>query len=214
MLRVKAHRAKSVRRLVFLPQMPIMTCMKFAGKRWLYLAMFVLLCNACGGQLYRVATPPKVAAPALPAEAPDQATALVVAARLLSGDELIEQFEANLLLAGVIVVDFRATNRTNTTQVVNYVLQDASGLAFKPLLPPQTLQRVMRFYGNRLYAKAAYQKTLAQYEAVALSQPLALDPQKERRGFLYFATTADATALRGLRLTAEGVTPPLTINLN
>ena len=177
---------------------------------WLCLTIFALSLGGCGGQLYRVATPPKVAAPALP----EDAQALAVAARVLTGDELLAQFEANLLLAGVVVVDARAANRGNASTTLAMSLRDEAGTVFKPLLPKQALQRVMKFYGNRLYAKAAYQNTLAQYEALAWPPSLNLGPQAERRGFLFFTTTADATTLRGLRLTAEGATPPLVINLN
>ena len=177
---------------------------------WLCLTIFALSLGGCGGQLYRVAAPPKVAAPVLP----EGTEALAVAARMLTGDELLAQFEANLLLAGVVVVDARAANRGNASHTLVLALRDEAGTVFKPLLPKQALQRVMKFYGNRLYAKAAYQNTLAQYEALAWPLTLNLEPQAERRGFLFFATTTDATTLRGLRLTAEGAMPALVINLN
>ena len=177
---------------------------------WLAAMIVVLWLNGCGGQLYRVAAPPKVAAPVLA----DEAKRFAVAARLLTGDELMEQFDANLLLAGVLVVDVRAANRSDAAQSVVFVLRDAAGTPFKPLLPKQALQQVMKFYGNRLYAKAAYQHTLEQYEKLACQFNLTLAAQAEKRGFLYFATTADATTLRGLQLTTEGLAPPLNINLN
>ncbi len=125
-------------------------------------------------------------------------------ARLLTGDELLEQFDANLLLAGLIVVDARIANRTTTTQTIAFALQDSAGISLKPLLPKQALQRVMKFYGNLLYAQAAYANTLARYESLACPSSFTLEPQAEKRGFLFFAATTDATTLRGLRLTAAG----------
>jgi hypothetical protein len=175
-------------------------------KRLIGFCVLSLCFNGCSGPLYRVATTPKVAAPALS----DEAKELAIAARLLTGDELMEQFDANLLLAGVIVVDARVANRTASAQSLNFTLQDVAGTAFKPLLPKQALQRVMKFYGNLLYAKAAYANTLAQYEGLALPSNYSLEPQTERRGFLYFTSTTDATNLRGLRLVTAGTT----INLN
>ena len=162
------------------------------------------LFSGCSGQLYRVAPASKVSVPASNNEAKD----LALAARLLTGDELLEQFDANLLLAGVIVVDARIANHTAAAQTVAFALQESSGTLLKPLLPKQVLQRVMKFYGNLLYAKAAYANTLAQYETLACPLSFTLEPQAERRGFLFFAAatdaTKDATNLRGLRLTAAG----------
>ncbi|NOT60954.1 MAG: hypothetical protein HOP19_12115 [Acidobacteria bacterium] len=180
----------------------------------------LMLFSGCSGQLYRVAPTPKVAAPVLPNEAKDVA----LAARLLTSDELLEQFDANLLLAGVVVVDVRIANRTAAAQPVAFALQDATGALLKPLSPKQALQRVMKFYGNLLFAQAAYANTLAQYEGLACLTTFSLEPQAERRGFLYFAATTNAaktneakddTNLRGLRLTAAGASIDLTQgNLN
>lgn len=178
-----------------------------ARMKWLIgFCAVLLLFSGCSGQLYRVAPAPKVAAPASSGEVKEQA----LAARLLTGDELLEQFDANLWLAGVIVVDARIANRGAAAQTVAFALQDASGVSLKPLLPKQALQRVMKFYGNLLYAKAAYANTLAQYEALACPLTFTLEPQAERRGFLFFAAATSATNQRGLRLTAAGAS----INLN
>ena len=176
-----------------------------ARMKWLigFCAVLSLL-SGCGGQLYRVAPAPKVAIPTPSAEG------LAMNARLLTGDELLEQFDANLLLAGVIVVDARVVNRTAAAQTMGFALQDSAGASLKPLLPKQALQRVMKFYGNLLYAQAAYANTLARYESLAWPLSSTLEPQAEKRGFLFFATTTDATALGGLRLTAAGQS----INLN
>ena len=170
-----------------------------ARMKWLIgFCAALLLFSGCSGQLYRVAPAPKLATPAPSAEG------LAMNAHLLIGDELLEQFDANLLLAGVVVVDVRLANRTAAAQTVTFVLQDASGVSLKPLLPKQALQRVMKFYGNLLYAKAAYANTLARYESLAWPLPFTLEPQAEKRGFLFFAATTDATTLRGLQLTAAG----------
>ncbi len=170
-----------------------------APMKWLIgFCVALLLFSGCGGQLYRVAPAPKVATPGPSGEG------LAMTARLLTGDELLEQFDANLLLAGVIVVDARVVNRTAAAQTMEFALQDSAGASLKPLLPKQALQRLMKFYGNLLYAKAAYANTLAQYESLAWPLSFTLEPQADKHGFLFFATTTDATALRGLRLTAAG----------
>jgi hypothetical protein len=177
-----------------------------ARMKWLIgFCVALLLFSGCSGQLYRVAPAPKAPVPVSPDETKDSP----LAARLLTGDELLEQFDANLLLAGVVVIDARIANRTVVGQTVAFALQDAAGASLKPLSPKQALQRVMKFYGNLLFAKAAYANTLAQYEALAFPLSFTLEPQAERRGFLYFTSTTAATK-GGLRLTAAGAS----INLN
>ncbi|MBI1762459.1 MAG: hypothetical protein HYR56_13585 [Acidobacteria bacterium] len=175
------------------------------------LALFWL--SACSGQLYKVATPPKITAPPLLAEA----TGLSVAAKALSGDEALEQFDANLLLAGLVAVDVRLVNRAAAPlqlAALRAELHDNSTTLFKLLTPKQALEQVMRYYGNRLYAKAAYAQTLASYEALALPLTATLAQQEELRGFLFFETKADATTLTGLTLTLNGLPTPLTLKLD
>lgn len=176
-------------------------------------ALACLVLSACSGQLYKVATPPKIAPPSLAAAA----TGLSAAARAINSDEAMEQFDANLLLAGLVAVDVRLANRAAApTQfaLLRPELHDSSNTLFKLLTPKLALKRVMRYYGNRLYAKAAYAQTLASYEALALPLTATLAQEEERRGFLFFETKADATTLNGLTLTLNGLPVPLTLKLD
>ncbi len=176
-------------------------------------ALACLVLSACSGQLYKVATPPKIVPPTLTADA----TALSATAKALSGDEAMQQFDANLLLAGLVAVDVRLANRT--AELVQFTLlrpelHDSGNTLFKLLTPQQALKRVMRYYGNRLYAKAAYAHTLADYETLALPLTATFAPQAERRGFLFFETKADATTLTGLTLALNGLPTPITLKLD
>jgi hypothetical protein len=169
--------------------------------------------SGCGGQLYKVATPPKLPPPML---APGEGN-LFIGAKALSGDEGLAQFEANLLLAGVIAVDVRLVNRATgplDANTLRFVLRDAGGIMLKPLPPKQALSRVIRYYGNRLYAPRAYQQTLANYEGVALSFRASLASQEERRGFLFFDAKQDATVLTGLVLSMLGQANLINLRLN
>jgi hypothetical protein len=181
-----------------------------------YLATALAL-SGCGGQLYKVATPPKAAPPSLtPAK-----SGLVAAARALTGDETMEQFDANLLLAGLVVVDVRLANHTvEPVQLgaLRWELNDSSGTIYKLLAPKQALARVMSYYGKRLYQPAAYQQTLEKYETLALplstSSNAILAQQEERRGFLFFETKYEATGVSGLTLTIAGQASPISLKLN
>ncbi len=176
-------------------------------------ALACLALGACGGQLYKVATPPQSTPPFLTADA----TGLRAVAKALNGDEAMEQFDANLLLAGLVAVDVRLANRTAEPLQITLLrpeLHDSGNALFKLLPPQQALKRVMRYYGNRLYAKAAYAQTLADYEALALPLTATLAPHEERRGFLFFETKAYATTLTGLTLTLNGLPAPSTLKLD
>ena len=64
----------------------------------------------CGGQLYKVAPLPKSAPPAI---STGNAIGLNIGAMVLEGDRSIEQFEANLPLAGVIAIDVKLINQSS-----------------------------------------------------------------------------------------------------
>jgi hypothetical protein len=179
----------------------------------LFLAAVACTFSACGGQLYKVATPVKVAPPPLAAEEGE----LVVAAQPLNGDEAMEQFDANLLLAGVVAVDVRLANRTASAiplNVLRWDLNDGGKTLFKLLPPKKALKRVMKFYGNRLYGRAAYQKTYENYERLALPLATSLEAQSELRGFLFFESKYEATGLNALTLTISGQGEPLQVKLH
>ena len=172
-----------------------------------------IACCACGGQLYKVAVPPKLAPPFLASDA----NGLNAAARALTGDEALGQFDANLLLAGIVAVDVQLANRAQTPAQLaafNWQLQDSANTLFKPLLPKQALKRVMRHYGNTLYLRAGYAETLANYETLALPLTVTLAAQQELRGFLFFESKYEATGSTGLTLTGNLAGQPLRLKLN
>jgi hypothetical protein len=186
--------------------------MTTALRKLFVLALACLALSACGGQLYKVATPSKSAPPPVTDTQGVSATA-----KALNGDEGLEQFDANLLLAGIVAVNVRLTNSTAEPvqfSLLRPELHDGGNTLFKLLTPKQALKRVMSYYGNRLYAKAAYAQTLADYEALGLPLTATLAPQEERRGFLFFETKADATTLTGLTLTLNGLPTPITLKLD
>lgn len=182
------------------------------GKFCLF-ALFLLTLSACGGQLYKVATPAKVAPPPLTAAENE----LSVAAKVLTGDESLAQFDANLLLAGIVAVDVRLANRTVAAIPLNTLrwdLNDGGKTLFKLLPPKKALKRVMGFYGNTVYRPDAYQSTYDSYERLALPLATSLEANAEVRGFLFFESKYEATGLTGLTLSVSGPGTPLQVKLN
>jgi hypothetical protein len=173
----------------------------------------LLIFAACGGRLYKVAP--------LPASAPPEVSnsgsgGLNIGAVVLDGEASYERFEANLPLAGVIAVDVRMINKSDATirsASLRFDLRDADGANFKQLAPKKALGAVMKYYGNGFYAKAAYRRTLEDYESVALKQNSEIEPGGELRGIVFFQTKHETKSVDGLTLSVAGLAEPVNLQL-
>ena len=167
---------------------------------------------ACGGRLYKVAP--------LPASAPPEISmgkgGLDVGAAALDGERSYDRFEANLPLAGVIAVDVRLVNNSEATIMTNslrFELRDPSGAELKRIAPKKALSAVMKYYGDKFYAKVAYRRTLEDYESVALKQGSAIEPEHEIRGIVFFQTKRETAGVDGLILSVAGLSAPVNVQL-
>ena len=167
---------------------------------------------ACGGRLYKVAP--------LPASVPPEISmgkgGLDVGATALDGERSYDRFEANLPLAGVIAVDVRLVNNSEATIMTNslrFELRDPSGAELKRIAPKKALSAVMKYYGDKFYAKVAYRRTLEDYESVALKQGSAIEPEREIRGIVFFQTRRETTDIDGLILSVAGLSAPVNVRL-
>ena len=170
--------------------------------------------TSCGGRLYKVAP--------IPAGLPPEITTgakggLSIGAVALDGQQSYDRFEANLPLAGVIAVDVRMMNRTDTTiatRSLRFELRDPAGGMLKQLVPKKALGAVMKYYGNKYYAKIAYQRTLEDYESIALKQDSSIEPDAEIRGIVFFQTKRETTSIDGFILSVAGLTEPVNLQLH
>ncbi|MGH9856003.1 MAG: hypothetical protein ACREBD_39715 [Blastocatellia bacterium] len=168
---------------------------------------------ACGGRLYKVAPLPASAPPGI---STSNAGGLNIGAVALDGERSYERFEANLPLAGVVAVDVRMTNRSDVTirsASLRFDLRDAAGAMLKRLAPKKALGSVMKYYGNSFYAKAAYRRTLEDYESVALKQESEIEPGGELRGIVFFQTKRETQSVDGLILSVAGLSAPVNLQL-
>jgi hypothetical protein len=168
---------------------------------------------ACGGRLYKVAPLPSSAPPDISI---GKGGDLDIGAVALDGERSYERFEANLPLAGVIAVDVRIVNKSEATIMTNslkFELRNASGAACQRLSPKKALGAVMKYYGDRFYAKVAYRRTLEDYESIALKQGAAVEPEGELRGIVFFQTRREMTSVDGFVLSVGGLTTPVNIQL-
>lgn len=172
--------------------------------------LFLLIGSGCGGQLYKVAP--------IPADAPvsDVSAGLSVGATALDGDRSLEQFEANLPMAGIIAVDVRVINNSSnpiSLRPLKFDLSDDSRSKLKLLAPKKALSKVMKFYGNNFYPLEAKRATLENFEAIGLKPGGSLDSKAELRGFIFFEIKK-GTNIGNLTLNVAGTGAPVSISLN
>ena len=168
---------------------------------------------ACGGRLYKVAP--------LPASAPPEISmgrsgGLDIGAVALDGEQSYDRFEANLPLAGVIAVDVRMINKSESTIMTNslrFELRGASGATLKQIAPKKALGVVMKYHGDKFYANLAYRRTLEDYESVSLKQGVSIEPAGEIRGIVFFQTKRETKSVDGLILSVAGLTTPMNVQL-
>lgn len=159
------------------------------------LLLVVTLISAIGmgcGRLYRVS--PLVTTDAVPSVS-GRLGNLEIGARAFDGDRTLEQFEANLPMAGVLAVEVRMTNRgpsPRPLEQVEFSVLDDRGAGYPSLAPEEALKRVMRFYGNRIYQIEAHRETVESYQQIALRRIGELTLEGEVHGILFFAIPRQA----------------------
>ena len=119
------------------------------------------------------------------------------------GDRALEQFEGNLPMAGVLAVEVRVKNQgpesVRLTEL-GFTIIDKDGQRPPVLRPEKALQRVMKFYGNRIYQVYAHQETVESYQRIALRQTGDLASREEIQGILFFAVPRQAPLRDGFML--------------
>lgn len=169
------------------------------------------LTNAgCGAQLYKVAP--------LPASRPPEVTTgndrgLQLGAAVLEGDRSIEQFEANLPLAGVVAIDVKLVNQSSAAinaKRLRFELSDGND-SLEEIQPKKALSKVMHFYENNFYRLDARKRTQESYEAIALNLNGTITPGEARRGFLFFELGKNNST--SLTLTVTGAGAPISVKV-
>src|SRR5262245_62070446 len=179
-------------------------------------AIFLWCCcfAACGGQLYKIAPKPLSTPPEISTDNPN---GLNIGATIFGGDRSLEQFEANLPMAGILAVDIQLTNRSAATidaSGLRFELSDGHGNRFKAITPKKALGTGMKWNGDRVYTLEARRRTRESYEAIGLKIADRLAVQEERRGFLFFENPGRSLNLKGLSLSVKGAALPMTLELN
>lgn len=155
---------------------------------------------------------PKNELPPLVAAGAAAVSQLEIEATALTTDaEVIDTFEGNLLLAGVVPVRVEVRNLRESALSLSsarFVLATSEGDHFKPLSPKKTFERLIEYYDVGAYSRGAYANTLEGFESLALDLRTPLEAKESRQGFLYFEAPPDAQP----RLASLEVTDPRRAN--
>ncbi|KAF0240086.1 MAG: hypothetical protein FD167_4248 [bacterium] len=165
-------------------------------KKFIPLIVFVLFC-ACG-PTFQVKPRQEVAFSQMNHKISNNI--IEMQAKLLSEDQIIETFDANLLLAGIIPIQVTITNQTQQSIVFmekDFSVIDSQGQSITNLNAKDALERLFDYYKIRAYNPYSYEKMQANFLTHSLS--LALMPNESRSGLLYFKPEK-ANSTKGLKL--------------
>jgi hypothetical protein len=165
--------------------------------------------------------------PAFPATAKsvDAGGVAVSVAPLLTDEESLDLFEANLPLSGVLPLRVELNYTTGGVPLdlkrVRLHLHDGAGGSggheWKVLSPKQAISQILKANGVNLYnpnARKEFEKEFTAY-AIDLKTPLTAS-ERRRQGFLFFQTPSKEPVRThaGLMLSISGLPQPLEIRLN
>jgi hypothetical protein len=152
------------------------------------LAMAAVATLACAGKPINVKTVPKVEPDSLGPGA--RSSGLSVRAEAIwDEDWLLENFDANLILAGVLPVRVDVENPGSGPMDVRKLKLDvtgADGSRFKQLPPKKAMKAIEGYYGIAVRSKTGDKLYKADFLANALDLEAALAPGEHRQGFVFF----------------------------
>ncbi len=183
--------------------------------------LLLALLAGCGGKPFDVKT--SVDLPSL-ADAPvaESQGLRLQAAALLDEDYLLETFDANLILAGILPVNVTITNRAATPvdlHKARFELRTAEGRTYKAADIKSAFKRLIKYYEISTYSKPAYKESREDFAAYALDTGRPLAMGESRRGMLFFivpdgVVRASGLKLIGARLDAAQSTSAVELQLN
>ncbi|HXG65079.1 MAG TPA: hypothetical protein VNO70_08215 [Blastocatellia bacterium] len=163
------------------------------------------LLAGCGGKPFNVRPQPTMPPASYKAQA--QAGSLTIQAEaVLNEDYLYDNFDANLILAGVLPVRVRLTN-TGSEPVelkrARFTVASSAGREFKQIDAKKAFERLMSYYGVSVYSKSGYKESRQDFTTYALDLKPPLPPGESRYGVLFFETPVESSLDASLTLRAR-----------
>jgi hypothetical protein len=127
-------------------------------------------------------------------------------AEILSEDKVVEVFDANLFLAGIIPIQVSLTNDNQQPLVFtekDFVLIDSTGQKFNNIKAKDALDRVFDYYGITAYNIYSYETMKTNFLSHSLALKESFTPGEKRQGLLYFKFEKRSPIPKGLKLKLE-----------
>jgi hypothetical protein len=184
------------------------------------LVLTVLFTSSCGTSLFKV-KPVSQLPPMPPTVASANLGSISFrAAAMLNDEQSQELFEANLQLAGLLPVRVEIKHNGGEAielRKVRFRLTDGAGTKWKTISAKQAIARILKANDVFLYSPSSRKTFEQEFRAYELDLKAPLTKSEGRReGLVIFlaAGKAPVSSPRGLVLTIEGFTQPVTLNLN
>ena len=164
--------------------------------------LVVVACSACVGKPFKVTVVPHLESAAISA-ASVAGPLSVRAVAVWDEDWLLENFDANLILAGVLPVRAEIENlgrEAVATRKLGLSASDATGRELERLDATKARRRIERYYEITIRNKMGDKLYKQDFAANALDLKAPLAPGERRQGFLFFAIPPDASGRIPVRL--------------
>ncbi|HMG33525.1 MAG TPA: hypothetical protein VKM94_06285 [Blastocatellia bacterium] len=172
----------------------------------IFIALAILLSAGCG-RPFNVKT--NIKFPAAEPESKYESPRIAVrAVAIIDEAALLDTFDANLLLAGLLAVRVEIENRADTPLDIRrarFELSTSSGRALSEAQSSKAYKRLISYYGVSAYNVAGYKQSLADFASYAIDQQKQISPGDARHGLIFFRFPADLADLGELLLVVKGL---------
>jgi hypothetical protein len=163
--------------------------------------------SGCGGRPFNIK--PRPVTPNVEYRSRGEIAGVSFLAKTLTDEDyLYDNFDANLILAGVYPVSLKLTN--NGSEVLElkkarFEIRSESGKRFKVSDARRSYKRLISYYEITLYSKDGYRRSLDDFSSHAIDLKSPLAPGESRQGILFFAVPAEDSAAGSFTLVASRI---------
>ncbi len=146
---------------------------------------------------------PRVEIPVTEIKAVAQTASLELRAQIPNEDEMLQLFDSNLQLAGIIPLRVTLTNRSSQSlSIKNCKLQllGAKQKQFSAIAAKDVVNRLIKYYGIRVYSYALHEEMTKKFISHSLAIPNNLMPGETVQGLIYFKHIKESLLPTGLHL--------------
>jgi hypothetical protein len=162
----------------------------------------LLITSGCGGKPFDVKARPDM--PPIAAGASAESGSVTVRAEAVTDEDfMIDTFDANLILAGILPV--RVTVRNSGQQPLDlkkarFEVRPDKGRPFKMLDAKKAFGRLISYYGISTYSQEGYKESQSAFASYALDTSGPIAAGESRDGILFFAMPGEDAHEPGLTL--------------